>query len=93
VVKEQYKLKLPNDTLEILQNAPQGSVLLGAISYGKLSLAGQEGEESSQKNPVSYQISYVVPPNKVAYMSLFFGPYKSFYEDLKKMPAIVLIAN
>ncbi|KAJ6876302.1 tripeptidyl-peptidase 2-like isoform X2 [Populus alba x Populus x berolinensis] len=47
------------------KNAPQGSVLLGEISYGKLSLAGQEGEESSQKNPVSYQISYVVPPNKV----------------------------
>ncbi|KAJ6386456.1 hypothetical protein OIU78_016376 [Salix suchowensis] len=47
------------------KNAPQGSMLLGAISYGKLSFAGQEGGKSPQKNPVSYQITYVVPPNKV----------------------------
>ncbi|KAJ6417669.1 hypothetical protein OIU84_001115 [Salix udensis] len=40
-------------------------MLLGAISYGKLSFAGQEGGKSPQKNPVSYQITYVVPPNKV----------------------------
>ncbi|XP_041002868.1 tripeptidyl-peptidase 2-like [Juglans microcarpa x Juglans regia] len=44
---------------------PQGSVLLGAISYGKLSFAGREGKKNPQKNPASYQLSYVVPPNKL----------------------------
>ncbi|CAI0546836.1 unnamed protein product [Linum tenue] len=45
------------------KNAPQGSVLLGTISYGRL-LSGQEAGKSGQKSPVSYPISYVVPPNK-----------------------------
>lgn len=40
-------------------------MLLGAISYGKLSCGGQEGGKNPQKNPVSYQLSYIVPPNKV----------------------------
>uniref|UniRef100_A0A2P2LLV1 Tripeptidyl-peptidase 2 isoform X2 n=1 Tax=Rhizophora mucronata TaxID=61149 RepID=A0A2P2LLV1_RHIMU len=43
------------------KNAPQGSVLLGSISYGKLSSVRQEGGNP----PVSYQVSYVVPPSKV----------------------------
>ncbi|KAI9384993.1 hypothetical protein POPTR_012G142200v4 [Populus trichocarpa] len=47
------------------KNAPQGSILLGSISYGKLSFAGEEGGRSPQKNPASYRITYVVPPNKV----------------------------
>ncbi|PSS33071.1 Tripeptidyl-peptidase [Actinidia chinensis var. chinensis] len=36
------------------KNSLEGSVLLGTISYGK-----------PKKNPVSYQISYQVPPNKL----------------------------
>ncbi|KAF5457840.1 hypothetical protein F2P56_021917 [Juglans regia] len=47
------------------KNSPQGSVLLGAISYGKLSFAGQEVGKNPQKNPASYQLSYILPPNKL----------------------------
>ncbi|KAJ8771482.1 hypothetical protein K2173_026659 [Erythroxylum novogranatense] len=47
------------------KNAPQGSVLVGSISYSKLSFAGQEGRKDPQKKPVSYQVSFVVPPSKV----------------------------
>lgn len=57
-----------------LQNSPQGSLLLGAISYGKLSSGGQEVGKNPLKNPVSYQLSYIVPPNKVekhAVMNVF----------------------
>lgn len=43
-----------------MQNCSEGSVLLGTVSYGKLN----EGKDS-QKNPASYQISYMVPPTKV----------------------------
>jgi len=39
--------------------------LLGAISYGKLSFAGQGENTNPEKHPASYTISYVVPPNKV----------------------------
>ncbi|MED6182811.1 tripeptidyl-peptidase II Tpp2 [Stylosanthes scabra] len=52
----------PKDKLP--KNFAQGSVLLGAISYGKLSFA--EGENKNpEKHPASYQLSYVVPPNKI----------------------------
>ncbi|XP_057988709.1 tripeptidyl-peptidase 2 isoform X2 [Hevea brasiliensis] len=44
------------------KNVPQGSVLLGSMSYEK---AGHEEGKNPQKNPVSYQVSYIVPPNKV----------------------------
>ncbi|XP_044468114.1 tripeptidyl-peptidase 2-like isoform X2 [Mangifera indica] len=47
------------------KNSPPGSILFGVISYGKLSFAGQEEEKNPQKNPVTYEIAYVVPPNKV----------------------------
>lgn len=40
-----------------LQNSREGSVLFGPMSY--------EGVKSPQKNPASYQISYIVPPIKV----------------------------
>lgn len=43
------------------KNCPEGSVLVGAISYGKLS-STKEGRPD--KSPVSYQISCLVPPNK-----------------------------
>lgn len=52
--------------MELLQNSQPGSVLVGAISYGKVSNAGQDIGKSPTKNPASYQISYIVPPNKVA---------------------------
>lgn len=38
-------------------------MLVGEISYGKLSFA-KEGGPDPEKNPVSYQISYILPPNK-----------------------------
>lgn len=46
------------------KNTPEGSVLLGAISYGKLSFGVQNEERNPTKNPVSYLVSYNVPPNK-----------------------------
>ncbi|KAL2334720.1 hypothetical protein Fmac_015933 [Flemingia macrophylla] len=47
------------------KNAPQGSVLVGAISYGKLSFADQGENKNPEKHPASYRIFYVVPPNKI----------------------------
>ncbi|KAA8533720.1 hypothetical protein F0562_031237 [Nyssa sinensis] len=47
------------------KNSSEGSVLLGAISYGKLSFGVQEEGKNPQKNPASYNISYRVPPNKL----------------------------
>ncbi|XP_022724563.1 tripeptidyl-peptidase 2-like isoform X2 [Durio zibethinus] len=59
--KESFYLSPPNKD-KIPKNSSQGSVFLGAISHGTLSYA-KEGK-NPQKNPVSYQICYVVPPNK-----------------------------
>ncbi|KAL0371709.1 UNVERIFIED_CONTAM: Tripeptidyl-peptidase 2 [Sesamum calycinum] len=39
-----------------------GSVLVGAISYGKLAFGVNNEGKNPEKNPVSYSISYVVPP-------------------------------
>ncbi|KAK1289335.1 hypothetical protein QJS10_CPB18g01565 [Acorus calamus] len=50
-VGQPTKLKLP-------KNCPPGSVLLGKIAYGILSL----GDANQQCAPISYQISYIVPP-------------------------------
>ncbi|MBA0831085.1 hypothetical protein Goarm_015575, partial [Gossypium armourianum] len=61
-IKESFYLSPPNKD-KLPKCSSQGSVLLGAISHGKLSYAG-EGK-NPQKNPVSYQISYVVPPSKI----------------------------
>ena len=47
-------------------NSQQGSVLVGVISYGKLSSADQEEKKNPENHPASCRISYVVPPNKVA---------------------------
>ncbi|XVE58530.1 hypothetical protein DITRI_Ditri04bG0176600 [Diplodiscus trichospermus] len=60
-IKESFYLSPPNRD-KLPKNSSQGSVLLGAISLGKLSYT-EEGK-NPKKNPVSYQISYVVPPNK-----------------------------
>ncbi|WRX16951.1 Peptidase S8/S53 domain - like 10 [Theobroma cacao] len=61
--KEAFYLSPPNKD-KLPKNSSQGSVLLGAISHGKLSYASQEERKNPKKNPVSYQISYVIPPNK-----------------------------
>ncbi|KAK1416389.1 hypothetical protein QVD17_32180 [Tagetes erecta] len=47
------------------KNSPEGSVLLGAISYGKPSTVVSDQGNDPEKNPVSYQITYQVPPAKV----------------------------
>ncbi|XP_010556269.1 PREDICTED: tripeptidyl-peptidase 2-like [Tarenaya hassleriana] len=60
--KEAFYVSQPM-TDKLPKNAPQGSVLLGDISHGKLSFDDKEGK-NPKDNPVSYQISYVVPPNK-----------------------------
>lgn len=53
-----------------LQNSQQGSVLVGAISYGKLSFADQDEQNNPEKHPASCRISYVVPPNKVTSLNI-----------------------
>ncbi|KAG9146521.1 hypothetical protein Leryth_023879 [Lithospermum erythrorhizon] len=47
------------------KSSKDGSVLIGAISYGKVSFGGSEDGKSPESNPVSYQISYIVPPSKI----------------------------
>lgn len=76
-----------------LQNSPPGSILLGVISYGKLSFAGQGAGKNPQKNPVSYQIAYVVPPNKVLTMLPIMLP---FIDDVNRSGMVLkalLICN
>lgn len=53
------------DIFDWLQNCPEGSVLLGAISYGRPSAEVTDQGNDPEKNPVSYQITYQVPPAKV----------------------------
>ncbi|KAK7300485.1 hypothetical protein RJT34_11329 [Clitoria ternatea] len=43
--------------VKFLQNSQPGSVLVGAISYGKLSLADQGENKNPEKHPASYRIS------------------------------------
>ncbi|XP_050154207.1 tripeptidyl-peptidase 2-like [Malus sylvestris] len=62
--KEAFYLGPPSKD-KLLKFSPQGSVLLGAISYGKLSYVDKGEQKNPLKNPVSYQISYIVPPNKL----------------------------
>ncbi|CAL5321714.1 unnamed protein product [Camellia sinensis] len=62
-VKEAFYVGPPTKD-KLPKNSPEGSVLLGAISYGKLSFGIQQEGKNPQKNLVSYQISYQVPPNK-----------------------------
>ncbi|GFP82230.1 tripeptidyl-peptidase 2 [Phtheirospermum japonicum] len=49
------KDKLPKGT-------SAGSVLVGAISYGKVSFGVNNDAKNPEKNPVSYSISCIVPP-------------------------------
>ncbi|XP_027110305.2 tripeptidyl-peptidase 2 isoform X1 [Coffea arabica] len=46
------------------KNCPEGSVLIGTISYGKVSSAVSEEGKKPNKNPTSYLLSYIVPPPK-----------------------------
>ncbi|XP_021765110.1 tripeptidyl-peptidase 2-like [Chenopodium quinoa] len=46
------------------KNCPEGSLLVGAISYGRVSSSKAKNGGDPEKNPVPYQICYVVPPNK-----------------------------
>lgn len=59
-----------------MQNCSEGSVLVGTMSYGKLN----EGK-GSEKNPASYQISYMVPPTKVN-NCVIHGAHLYFFTDL-----------
>lgn len=55
----------PPQKEKLPKNSQQGSVLIGAISYGKLSFSDQQEKNNPEKHPASCRISYVVPPNKV----------------------------
>ncbi|WMV20533.1 hypothetical protein MTR67_013918 [Solanum verrucosum] len=55
-VKEAFYVGPPAKD-KLPKNSREGSVLFGPISY--------EGGKSLQKNPASYQISYIVPPIKL----------------------------
>jgi hypothetical protein len=45
-----------------LQNAPPGAVLVGSITYGTVSTFNKKDDQHA---PVSYNISYTIPPSKV----------------------------
>ena len=48
-----------------LQNAPPGAVLVGSITYGTVSTFNKT-DGQKQHDPVSYHISYIIPPSKVS---------------------------
>ncbi|GAB2222014.1 hypothetical protein Drorol1_Dr00013211 [Drosera rotundifolia] len=62
-LKEGFYISPPNKD-KLPKNCPEGSILVGEISYGKSSSEKQSGEKNPKKNPAFYRISYVVPPNK-----------------------------
>ncbi|KAJ8511728.1 hypothetical protein OPV22_002162 [Ensete ventricosum] len=47
------------------KNSLPGAVLLGSISYGTISLKNKKDDQNHQQPPVSYHISYLVPPSKI----------------------------
>ncbi|XP_064990083.1 tripeptidyl-peptidase 2-like isoform X2 [Musa acuminata AAA Group] len=47
------------------KNSLPGAVLLGSISYGTISLKNKKDGQNHQQPPVSYHISYLVPPSKI----------------------------
>ncbi|KAF3954240.1 hypothetical protein CMV_020394 [Castanea mollissima] len=65
VFKKRINLFGPPSKDKLPKNSTQGSLLLGAISYGTLSFGQQEEGKNPLKNPVSYQLSYILPPNKL----------------------------
>ncbi|PKA45566.1 tripeptidyl-peptidase II [Apostasia shenzhenica] len=42
-----------------------GSVLLGSVSYGTMATGSKKDQQKHPQSPVSYQISYIIPPSKV----------------------------
>ncbi|KNA22818.1 hypothetical protein SOVF_030530 [Spinacia oleracea] len=54
----------PPSKEKLPKNCPEGSLLVGAISYGRVSFSGEKNGGDPEKNPVPYQIYYVVPPNQ-----------------------------
>lgn len=55
----------PPSKEKIPKNSPPGAVLLGSISYGSVSLGSKKDENNHPQKPVSYQISFLVPPSKM----------------------------
>ncbi|GAB4858273.1 tripeptidyl-peptidase II Tpp2 [Ancistrocladus abbreviatus] len=60
-LKEAFYVAPPNKD-KLPKNCSEGTVLVGEISYGKLS-SMEQGD--GKDHPASYQICYVVPPNKL----------------------------
>lgn len=63
-VKEAFFVGPPTKD-KLPKHTPGGSELVGAISYGKLSSAMKDVGKNPEKNPVSYEISYLVPPIQI----------------------------
>ena len=67
-----------------LQNAPPGAVLVGSITYGTVSTFNKT-DGQKQHDPVSYHISYIIPPSKVSnsksscHLSIFY--HRCCYDD------------
>lgn len=67
-----------------LQGASAGSVLVGSISYGKVSFGVNNDAKNPEKNPVSYSISYIVPPAQVQYSVIFLNlSHFGFFTDME----------
>ncbi|GAB2265195.1 tripeptidyl-peptidase II Tpp2 [Dionaea muscipula] len=62
-LKEGFYIAPPSKD-KLPKNCPEGSILVGEISYGKLTSDEQGNGKDPKKNPAFYQISYIVPPNK-----------------------------
>ncbi|RCV07666.1 hypothetical protein SETIT_1G263600v2 [Setaria italica] len=54
----------PPSREQLPKNAPPGAVLVGSITYGTVSTFNKK-DDQKQHAPVSYNISYSIPPSKV----------------------------
>ncbi|CAN6252649.1 unnamed protein product [Urochloa humidicola] len=54
----------PPSREQLPKNAPPGAVLVGSVTYGTVSTFNKK-DEQKQHAPVSYSISYTIPPSKV----------------------------
>ncbi|XP_038974715.1 tripeptidyl-peptidase 2-like isoform X1 [Phoenix dactylifera] len=54
----------PPSREKLPKNSPAGAVLLGSISYGTITVSSKN-DDQNQKPPLSYHISYLIPPSKV----------------------------
>ncbi|KAL3524283.1 hypothetical protein ACH5RR_017117 [Cinchona calisaya] len=62
-LKESFYVAPPTKD-KLPKNSPEGSVLVGMISYGKVSSAVLEEGKTPEKYPTSCLLSYIVPPTK-----------------------------